>query len=104
MKIVFICGNGVSSGMIANKTQKAGQNKGYDIKTEAYSYAQLRDVIDNFDVVLVAPQMKFNEKSIADTCKVHGKKYAIVDDLTFATLDGEKCFDTALKLLGEEKS
>ena len=103
MKIVFICGNGVSSGMIANRTQKAGQKKGYDVKTEAYSYAQLREVIDHFDVVLVAPQMEFNETSIAETCKTHGKKYAIVENRTFATLDGEKCFDTALKLLGEEK-
>jgi PTS system cellobiose-specific IIB component len=102
MKIVFICGYGVSCGMIANKPQKAGQARGYDVTTEAYSYAQLSDVICNFDVVLVAPQMSFNEKSIAETCEAHGKKYAIVDDLAFATLDGEKCFNTALKLMGSE--
>lgn len=99
MKILFICGNGVSSGMIAQKTRKAGVAKGYDVESNAYSYAQLSDIIDSYDVVLVAPQMKFNESKIKNICDQHNTKYAFVDSFIFSTLDGEKCFDLALSLL-----
>ena len=103
MKIMFICGNGVSSGMIASKTEKEGKRRGFDVETDAFSYAQLPELVDQFDVVLVAPQMKFNEAKIAEVCGQHGKPYAIIDPLTFATLDGKKCFETAWRLMEERK-
>ena len=37
MKILLICGNGVSSGMIAQKIRKAGIARGYDAVSDAYS-------------------------------------------------------------------
>ena len=99
MRILFICGNGVSSGMIASRTGKAGKAQGYDVDTEAYSYTELSEVIDDFDVVLAAPQMKCNEEMIRETCEEHGKKYAIIDNYAFATLDGTKCFELAKNLI-----
>ena len=99
MRILFICGNGVSSGMIAARTAKAGQSKGHDVETEAYSYAELSEVIDDFDVVLLAPQMKCNEDMVKEICEEHNRKYAIIDNYAFSTLDGAKCFETAKSLL-----
>ena len=99
MRILFICGNGVSSGMIASRTGKAGKAQGYDVDTEAYSYTELSEVIDDFDVVLAAPQMKCNEEMIRETCEEHGKKYAIIDNYAFSTLDGTKCFELAKNLI-----
>ena len=99
MRILFICGNGVSSGMIASRTGKAGKAQGYDVDTEAYSYTELSEVIDDFDVVLAAPQMKCNEEMIRETCEEHGKKYAIIDNYEFSTLDGTKCFELAKNLI-----
>ena len=88
MRILFICGNGVSSGMIASRTGKAGKAQGYDEDTEAYSYTELS-----------APQMKCNEEMIRETCEEHGKKYAIIDNYAFSTLDGTKCFELAKNLI-----
>lgn len=104
MKLLFICGNGVSSGMIAQKTRKAGKARGYDVESNAYSYAQLNDVIDSYDVVLVAPQMKFNEENIKTICDKHNKKFSIIDSFIFSTLDGDKCFDLALSLTESQKN
>ncbi len=101
MRILFICGNGVSSGMIAARTARAGKEQGYDVKTEAYSYAELSEVIDDFDVVLAAPQMKCNEDMINEICEEHHRKYAIIDNYVFSTLDGKNCFETAKNLLEE---
>ena len=39
MRILFICGNGVSSGMIASRTGKAGKAQGYDVDKEAFREA-----------------------------------------------------------------
>lgn len=75
MKILLICGNGVSSGMIAQKIRKAGIARGYDAVSDAYSYSQLSEVVDEFDVVLVAPQMKFNEDMRRDLSRIISAKY-----------------------------
>lgn len=98
MRILFICGNGVSSGMIASRTAKAGKSQGYDVETEAYSFAELSEVIDDFDVVMVTPQMKCNREMINEICRDHGKKFGIIDDYIFSTLDGTKCFEFAKNL------
>ena len=63
------------------------------------SPGELSEVIDDFDVVLAAPQMKCNEEMIRETCEEHGKKYAIIDNYAFATLDGTKCFELAKNLI-----
>ena len=102
MKILLICGNGVSSG-IAQKIRKAGIARGYDAVSDAYSYSQLSEVVDEFDVVLVAPQMKFNEDMIRDICALHQKPYAVLDNFVYSTLDGERGFDTVLSLLNEKE-
>ncbi len=99
MRILFICGNGVSSGMIATRTVKAGESQGYNVTTEAYSYAELSEVIDDFDVIMAAPQMKCNEDMIKEICEEHDRKYAIIDNYVFSTLDGTKCFEVAKNLL-----
>ena len=99
VRILFICGNGVSSGMIASRTAKVGKEKGENVETEAYSFAELSEVIDDFDAVLVAPQMKCNETMVQEICEEHGKKYAIIDNFTFSTLNGAKCLDVAKTLL-----
>ena len=85
MRILFICGNGVSSGMIASRTGKAGKAQGYDVDTEAYSYTELPEVIDDFDVVSAAPQMKCNEEMIGETVRNMGS-HAIIDNYAFSTL------------------
>ena len=81
--------------------QKGRNSEGYDAVSDAYSYSQLSEVVDEFDVVLVAPQMKFNEDMIRDICAVHHKPYAVLDNFVYSTLDGEKGFDTVLSLLNE---
>ena len=35
--------------------RKSRKSPGYDVDTEAYSYTELSEVIDDFDVVLAAP-------------------------------------------------
>lgn len=36
---------------------------------------------------------------IRETCEEHGKKYAIIDNYAFSTLDGTKCFELAKNLI-----
>lgn len=104
MRILFICGNGVSSGMIAQRTMKAGIKRGYDVEYDAYSYTSLPEVIDDFDVVMVAPQIAFNEDMIKEICDDHNKKYVLIDTVAYSILDGDKCFTQALNLIeGESK-
>lgn len=99
MNILFICGNGISSGMIASKTEIAGKKQGFDITIDAYSYTQLEEVINDFDVVMVAPQIKFNEPLIKEICKGHNKPYVLIDQMAYSTLDGDTVFNQAIEAM-----
>lgn len=100
MKLLFICGNGVSSSMIAMKTAQAGRKLGFDVDSEANSYAQLSEFVDEFDIVMVAPQVKFNENIISEICEEHHKKYVMIDPLAYASLNGNKVFGQVQEALG----
>ncbi|MCT6888719.1 PTS sugar transporter subunit IIB [Bombilactobacillus mellis] len=101
MKILLICGNGISSGIIAQHIAQEGRKKGIaNMEASAYSYAELPEVIDQFDAVLIGPQMKFNEAGIKKICDEYKKPFAFIDDMTYATLDGKKGLELAQKILG----
>lgn len=101
-KILLVCGNGASSGFLAANMRKYSQKNDLDISVEAHSQTELADYIDDFDVVLVGPHLKFmldDLKTIADSSNV---PISTIDQMTYGTLDGGKAVQFALKLLEEK--
>ena len=99
MNILLLCSGGISSGMFARKIEEAGKEKGDEtIHVEAVGFALLGEMITKFDVVLVAPQLKFNEKVIKDTCERNQKKYTFIDSAVFGMQNGKKGYKIAKNL------
>lgn len=102
MKILLLCSGGISSGMFARKIEEAGKAQGdEDIHVEAVGFALLGEMINKFDVVLAAPQLKFNEKVIKATCERNHKKYTFIDSSIFGMQNGKKGYTLAKSLLKE---
>lgn len=102
MKILLLCSGGISSGMFARKIAEAGKEKGDEkIQVEAVGFALLGEMINKFDVVLAAPQLRFNEKPIKETCERNHKKYIFIDSSVFGMQNGLKGYNLAKKLLEE---
>lgn len=102
MKNIFlICGSGASSGFMAASMRKAAKKKGEKVSVKAASEAQLDNVVDQIDYLLIGPHLAYKEDEIKEKVKGKNLKVAIIPQLVYGSLNGEE----ALQLVRElEKS
>jgi PTS system cellobiose-specific IIB component len=96
-KILIICGSGASSGFIAQNMRKAAKAKGLDINIKAVSDTELEDYLPEFDLVLVGPHLKHRFAEIEKIVEPYKIKAKIIDQKSYASLDGESILEDALE-------
>ena len=105
IRILLVCGNGVSTGMFARKLTREAQKRGVnDFETDAISYKMMSDFISKCDFLLIGPQMKFNEHRIASLCEKHKLPYLSLDPREFGEMKVEQTLETILKMVEEKNS
>ncbi len=97
-KILLICGAGASSGFLAQSMRKAAKKKGIEVSIEARSESELQEYIERIDTLLIGPHLKYMESELREKVKSYGIQVAVIDQLIYGTLDGEKALDLALNL------
>lgn len=55
--ILVLCANGATSSMLANAIKKGAQDKEVILDATAMAYGQHKDIIGDFDLIILAPQM-----------------------------------------------
>ncbi len=96
MNILIICAGGMSSSIVVKKTKEAARKRDSNIKVEESSTFDVDSKKENFDVFLVAPQVKYLAPKL--TIQVGGKPVGIIPPTDYATMNGNKIIDFALKL------
>lgn len=86
MKVLVICNNGNSSSIMAQKMTKQAKLEGVDIRTDSAAPFDVEDIIKNYDVVLIAPQIKHDLKKYQG---MHDK-VELIPPLVFGMTDGKK--------------
>ncbi|MDD3485205.1 MAG: lactose/cellobiose PTS transporter subunit IIB [Atopobiaceae bacterium] len=56
-KVLVLCAGGGTSGLLANALAKAAKERDLDLETAAGSYGAHLDIMPNFDLVVLAPQV-----------------------------------------------
>ena len=68
LAVLVLCANGATSGMLANAITKGADQKQLDLTATAMAYGQHKNVIGDFDLIILAPQMSsMLEELEADT-------------------------------------
>ena len=73
VSVLVLCANGATSGMLANAIAKGAGQKNMDLESTAMAYGQHKEVLDQFDLVILAPQMA----SMLDELKAETDKAGI---------------------------
>lgn len=70
MKILLVCAGGMSTSILLQKMEKywAGHNIDLDIK--AVGLAEYEDVYENYEIVLVGPQVSYRLKEIKENTQL----------------------------------
>lgn len=96
MKVLLVCAAGMSTSLLVNSMKKFAEPE--DV-IEAYPVAQLKSVVDDFDVVLVGPQIRYKLKDIKKITDAHGKPTDIIDMVVYGQRKGKEAMDIARNLL-----
>ena len=102
-RVLVLCAGGGTSGLLANALAKAAKENNIDMLTAANSYGAHVDMLKDFDLVILAPQVASNYQDLKkDTDRlgikavaVEGKKYIEL------TRNPKKALEFTLEILGD---
>ena len=95
IKALMVCAMGMSSSLLENKTKDAARAAGVPFELHAITTPEIArwDFQTNYvDIVLVAPQVRYKRKSIAEVAAPYGIIVQDIDPVTFGMVEGEKLF------------
>ncbi|KAA0690757.1 lactose-specific PTS transporter subunit EIIC [Enterococcus faecium] len=72
--VLVLCANGATSSMLANAIKKGAKARAIDIESTAMAYGQHKDLINEFDLIVLAPQMASMFKELEEDVKNYKTK------------------------------
>jgi PTS system cellobiose-specific IIB component len=95
IKVLLICAAGMSSSLLEASIKEAAEKAGVALEVNAY-FANIGPYWDfeehPFDVILIAPQVRFMRKGIAKKVEPLGIIVQTIAPQAYGMVDGEKIF------------
>jgi len=99
MNILLVCAGGMSTSLLVEKMRKEIEKRNMkDVKVDANAVEYLERIIDDYDVILVGPQIRYKEPYIKNLCEGHKKTYSIIPPAIYGLVDGAKILEFAFNL------
>ena len=97
--ITLVCAAGMSTSMLMAKMQESAKQQGIEAKIIAMSEAKFEEYDGPTDVLLLGPQIAYLEDEMKEKYEPKGIKVAVIDMMSYGTMNGEKVLNDALALL-----
>lgn len=98
-KVLLVCGTGASSGFMAANARKAAKKLNLDMEIKAQSESEIEDYLNEIDVLLVAPHLKYMIDEVKSEAEAAGVKIAIIPQKVYGSLDGPGLVNTVTDLI-----
>lgn len=98
-KIFLMCSAGMSTSLLVNKMREAAKEQGYVCEIQASSLANLKEVKEKADVILLGPQVRFDKERVEK--EVKDIPVTVINMTAYGMMDGEKVLKQARELMGE---
>ncbi len=104
-KILIVCGAGASSGFMARNIRQELKKRGM---SEEYSFiarsdAELEEYIEEIDMLLLGPHLKYMYDSMKDYCMPYKVPVYVIDQKAYGMLDGGAIIDFVADKFAENK-
>ncbi|WP_160691339.1 PTS sugar transporter subunit IIB [Clostridium sp. C2-6-12] len=96
--ILLVCCAGMSTSLLVSKMQEAAHGKGIACKIQAVGEAEVMEYIDNTDVLLLGPQVRFLLSKFKVDLADKNVPIEVINTLHYGTMNGEKVLERALEL------
>ncbi|MGG2063513.1 MULTISPECIES: PTS sugar transporter subunit IIB [unclassified Bacillus (in: firmicutes)] len=98
MNILLCCAAGMSTSLLVTKMEKAAQVQGIEAKIWAVSGAEVRNHIDEADVLLLGPQVRYLLPKMKELCKEKGIPVDVIQSVHYGLCNGEAVLQAALSM------
>lgn len=100
MDILLVCAGGFSTGVLMNKVKKWSQDNEIEVTIDAVSLGKYIDIWEEYDVVLVAPQISYRADEIKENVEVPVKE---IPPHIYGVGDPAKIYNIAKEAIRKEK-
>ncbi|HBJ1650766.1 PTS sugar transporter subunit IIB [Clostridium botulinum] len=98
-KILLVCCAGMSTSLLVSKMQAAAKDNGIECSIEATGEAQVKDHIDDIDILLLGPQVRFLLKQFQKSLSDKNIPVEVINTIDYGTMNGKKVLARALELI-----
>ncbi|WP_242144880.1 MULTISPECIES: PTS sugar transporter subunit IIB [unclassified Bacillus cereus group] len=98
MHILLCCAAGMSTSLLVTKMEKVAQEKGIKVKISAVSGAEVRSYIDEVDVLLLGPQVRYLLPKMKKMCNERGIPVDVIHSVHYGLCNGEAVLEAALSM------
>lgn len=102
-KILLLCAAGMSTSILVNKMKEAANKNGIEAQIEAVSLENFENKLNEYDVFLLGPQVRFKKNELLPKAQAVGKPLEVINTTDYGMMRGENVLKFALKLLEERK-
>jgi PTS system cellobiose-specific IIB component len=94
-KILLVCAAGMSTSLLVEKMKAHAKEIGEEIDIEALSISEASDKIAHVDIVMLGPQVRYQEKQIKEMAD--GRiPVTVIDMMDYGKMDGAAVLTKAL--------
>lgn len=97
-KIMLCCSAGMSTSMLVKKMREAAADQGKEVEIDAYGASQFDEMVKNFDVVLLGPQVKYMLNDLRGRAAQFDIPVESISPIDYGTMNGSKVLEFALSL------
>lgn len=98
IRILLVCVGGMSSTLLVNKMEKDAKKRNIDCKIWTVGEGDIKSELDNFDILLLGPQLRF---MLDDVKSIVGDRapVSIIDMVNYGTCNGHAVLNSVLEIL-----
>lgn len=101
-KILLVCSAGMSTSLLVNKMNSAAKEMGEEVFIEALSVSECSTKIDEVDIVLLGPQVRF-QKPVVENLANGRIPVEVIDMRLYGIMDGKSVLKSALEKINLKK-
>jgi PTS system cellobiose-specific IIB component len=99
-KILLICDMGMSTSLVVKRMKEAAASQGAEVTIEAKGSQDFNKIVNDFDVILLAPQISYKLGEFKKKADEIGKPIALINMMSYGMTDGEAILAQAFELIG----
>ncbi len=98
IKIMLACSAGMSTSLLVTKMEAAAKDSGIEAKIWAISEANIDKEVQDADVILLGPQVRFMLGKAEEIAKPYNVPVEVINMMHYGTCNGKAVLDRAIEL------